>query len=76
MNPHDLIFTNLRELHKTIPDTNVPYERIMKARQMLADDHLLAQEVAIAVGYKDYSNFYRAFKRIIGVSPSKFRTRT
>lgn len=51
----------------------VVYKRIMKAKEMLADEDLSAQEVAHAVGYSDYSAFYRAFRRIVGVPPSNLK---
>ena len=31
------------------------------------------KEIAERVGYHNYSNFYKAFKKITGVSPSTYR---
>ena len=46
--------------------------RIIHAQQLIASGMPL-KEVGPACGYNDYSNFYRAFIRETGVSPSKYR---
>lgn len=47
----------------------VKYNRVLYARQMLADG-VVASEAAERVGYKDYSSFYRAYRAITGRMPS------
>ncbi len=46
--------------------------RIVRAETLIASGMAL-KEVGIACGYNDYSNFYRAFSRNVGISPSQFR---
>lgn len=46
--------------------------RIIHAETLIASGMPL-KEVGIACGYNDYSNFYRAFSRKVGISPSRFR---
>lgn len=43
-------------------------KRLLAARQLLADG-VPAGEVCVKCGFKDYSNFYRAFKTEYGISP-------
>ena len=46
--------------------------RIIRAQALIAGGMPL-KEVGLACGYNDYSNFYRAFSREVGISPSKYR---
>jgi len=46
--------------------------RIIRAQALIVSGMPL-KEVGIACGYNDYSNFYRAFSREVGISPSKYR---
>ena len=47
--------------------------RLLKARQLLAEDELSVAQVAERCGHLSTEGFSRAFKRAFGVSPSKFR---
>lgn len=49
----------------------INYKRIMKAQELL-DKKVPVIEVSNAVGFGDYSNFYKTFKRIVGCSPKKY----
>ena len=50
--------------------------RIRKARNMLLNDPQKAIiDIALEVGYGSYSNFYRSFMNIEGISPAEFRKR-
>jgi YesN/AraC family two-component response regulator len=49
----------------------IAYKRIMKAQELLSQN-IPVLEVADLVGYGDYSNFYKSFKRITGSSPKKY----
>ena len=49
----------------------VTYKRIMKAKELLAL-HTPVIETCHAVGFNDYSNFYKVFKRLVGTSPREF----
>lgn len=46
--------------------------RIIHAQALITSGMPL-KEVSLACGYNDYSNFYRAFTREVGISPSKYR---
>ena len=46
--------------------------RIIHAQTLIASGMAL-KEVGVACGYNDYSNFYRAFTREVGISPSQYR---
>jgi AraC family transcriptional regulator len=41
---------------------------------MLKMSNLTVSDVGIGVGFDDVSHFSRAFRRVVGVPPSAFRT--
>jgi AraC-like DNA-binding protein len=43
------------------------------ARELLEDTSISVTEIAFSLGYRDSSNFARAFRRVAGVSPREFR---
>lgn len=47
--------------------------RIQRAKELLADDTLSISEIAEIVGYNDYFYFIKVFKKVQGISPSKYR---
>ena len=47
--------------------------RIQKARDLLANSRLSIQDIAVEVGYEYLTNFSKAFKRAVGVSPRAYR---
>ena len=47
--------------------------RMQKACKLLAEDDLSVGRIADAVGYLSLTSFSRAFKRVYGVSPLKYR---
>jgi YesN/AraC family two-component response regulator len=47
----------------------IAYKRIGLARNLL-ENGVPAKEVAIQVGYNDYSSFFRAYKKITGHAPT------
>jgi len=47
--------------------------RLQRAAQLLSQSHHNVMEVSLAVGYKNPSNFSRAFREYFGASPSGFR---
>ena len=49
-------------------------ERIEKAKVLLKNPNKKIQDIALESGYQDAAHFNRAFKKITGLSPSKFRT--
>lgn len=47
--------------------------RIERAKEMLLSPHIRISEAAFAVGFQSLSQFNRAFKKIIGSSPTEYR---
>lgn len=60
--------------------TGVPFHdylhelRVNRAKALLADRYMTITEVAYAVGFNDLSHFDRTFRRIVGRSPTEYRT--
>lgn len=48
--------------------------RIEKACQLLSDGSHTIKEIAQMVGYTNDNSFRRAFKRVLGISPSEYKT--
>lgn len=70
--------TYLSTLFKKYTGSNIGeyirYKRISKAKKLITDGYT-ATEAALLSGFNDYSNFARAFKKTVGVSPGKFKTK-
>lgn len=49
----------------------ITYKRVMRAQELLFTG-ISVLEVSNTVGFGDYSNFFKAFKKIVGVSPRKY----
>ena len=47
--------------------------RIQRAKELLADESMSVGEIAEIVGYNDYFYFIKVFKKVQGISPSKYR---
>ena len=47
--------------------------RLKAACQLLLRSNLAAKEIAYEVGFQDLPYFYRAFKKVMGMSPMKYR---
>lgn len=47
--------------------------RMQRAKELLSDERLSIQEIAEIVGYEDYFYFTKVFKKVEGISPSKYR---
>lgn len=48
------------------------YKRIIKAKELISKD-IPMNQLYITVGFKDYSNFYKSFKNITGLSPREYK---
>lgn len=48
--------------------------RVNRAKALLVNRHLTISEVAFTVGFNDLSHFDRTFRRIVGSSPTEYRT--
>ena len=64
------IFKNLTT-HTPIEYLNIV--RINKAKELLVETNLSISQIAVQVGYQDLYYFSKKFKKIIGISPQKFR---
>ncbi|NSW89785.1 MAG: helix-turn-helix transcriptional regulator [Firmicutes bacterium] len=51
------------------------YKRISKAKRLLSEGYNIT-DTSIMCGFNDYSNFYRMFKKTVGVSPSHYKKNT
>jgi AraC-like DNA-binding protein len=50
----------------------IAYKRILKAKEMLISGTPVL-ETCHAVGFRDYSNFYKTFRRLEGISPREYK---
>jgi AraC-like DNA-binding protein len=70
-----------RTLHRRLVEEGTSFRELLEAeRRQLAREHIKAgrftlQEIAYRLGYTDFANFRRAFKRWEGSSPAAFRDR-
>jgi len=51
-------------------------KRIKKAKKLLCKKSLMIKQISYSVGYKYISNFNHDFKRLTGLSPSKYKKKT
>ena len=49
--------------------------RVLKARQLALDTDRTLVDIAMEAGFNNMANFYRAYRRILGESPSEVRRR-
>jgi AraC-like DNA-binding protein len=70
-----------RTLHRRLVDEGTSYRELLESvRHTLAVEHMKSshftlEEIAYRLGYTDFANFRRAFKRWEGVAPSVYRAR-
>jgi AraC-like DNA-binding protein len=57
------------------PKTYVREQRIARARELLQATTLSVEEIAALLGYDAPTSFFRAFKRVTGLTPGEFRQR-
>ncbi len=48
------------------------YKRLARAKELLSEGHS-ATDVCYMAGFNDYSNFFRMFKRVIGIPPGQYK---
>ncbi len=51
----------------------IRYLRIEKAKELLRNTNLKANEIALKVGYVDADYFYKTFKKYEGISPTEYK---
>ena len=49
--------------------------RMEKAKQLLGRSHYTITEIAYEVGYNDPNYFSATFKRVVGITPSRYRSK-
>jgi len=75
----ELASTSIRSLQRHLKESGLTYSELLaeirfdSARQLLAETDLSVLDVSLELGYKDPSNFARAFRRLAGVSPREYR---
>jgi AraC family transcriptional regulator len=72
LTPHHLasLFTEATGLS---PHQYVLRVRIERAKIHLKDDRLSVAEVSRLIGFRTQEHFTKVFRRVVGVTPSKFR---
>jgi AraC family transcriptional regulator len=55
------------------PHRYVLGKRVERAKELLHDPKLSVLDVSMNVGFHHQNNFARAFRRVIGVSPTEFK---
>ena len=50
----------------------IRHAKIERAKAMIVETNLAPTEVAVELGYYDYSHFFKAFKQETGVNPSEY----
>src|SRR5262249_55902507 len=71
-----------RSLQRRLRDSGHSYQSILDqvrrdlALRYLGDRRLAISEIAFLVGFAEVTNFYRAFKRWTGTTPTEQRRRT
>ncbi len=71
--------TSVRTLQRRLEQHQLSYSDLLQQTlfessiELLKNQDIRTLDVAYAVGYKDPSNFSRAFRRIAGVSPKEYR---
>jgi len=75
---------NARTLQRRLKEASVVYKDLVdEARKLIAIDCLLSpvrtftiEDIAFFTGYSDTRDFFRAFKRWMGMSPGEYREKT
>ncbi|MFO8000637.1 MAG: two-component regulator propeller domain-containing protein [Marinilabilia sp.] len=70
---NSMLYRKTSELLNINPNTFIRKMRMMKAAEMLEENHLSISEVAYYCGYKDVSYFGVTFKKDHGLTPSQYQ---
>jgi len=76
----DLIDASTRTLQRRLAELGISYSAVVQgarfelSRRMLLNTETSIADIAYDVGYSDPSHFTRAFRRLAGVAPSKYRS--
>ena len=74
----ELAGTSTRTFQRRLKDNStfsdiVDKARVFQAFSLLKESNLKLIDIALSLGYSDASNFTRAFRRWMGVSPKEYR---
>ena len=72
----DYIIRIFKEIYGITPHKYLTNIRLEHARWLLENTDKTADEIAISVGYNDFSTFFRAFKSAYGNSPREIKRTT
>lgn len=64
-----------KKVFQITPTQHVQNVRLRAACNLLTTTHDTIASIALESGFYDHSHFVRAFKKVIGTSPSEYRTR-
>ncbi|WP_016777460.1 hybrid sensor histidine kinase/response regulator transcription factor [Anaerophaga thermohalophila] len=70
---NSMLYRKTSELLNINPNTFIRKMRMMKAAEMLEENHLSISEVAYRCGFKDVSYFGVTFKKDYGMTPSQYQ---
>lgn len=57
------------------PHAYVVHQRIERAKQLLTETKMPVTEIAATVGYANHCHFSTQFRKLVGISPSAYRTK-
>lgn len=63
-----------REHMGTTPKKFILQAKISTACEQLVKSKKSIKDIGVAIGYEDHANFTRAFKKLMGISPSQYRS--
>lgn len=63
----------VKRVYGLTPSQFITQTRIQRASRLLLESDLTVAEIAIDCGFSDHSAFSRAFKNLIGLTPSEYR---
>jgi len=74
---YDISEVHFRRIFKKIygvsPAKFIQHIRINKAKQLLIDENISINKIALECGYEDQFYFSRIFKKVTGLTPSEYR---
>lgn len=74
-----ILAISVRQMQRTLKQENTTFKTIAEeilvaeAKKMLSEQSRPIVDIAAEFGYTEQANFTRAFKRLVGVSPSQYR---
>ncbi|MEM6804131.1 MAG: helix-turn-helix transcriptional regulator, partial [Bacteroidota bacterium] len=63
----------IKEIFDVAPGELIRNNKISKARDLLKTTNMQVTDIAMEVGYKEVTSFRKAFKELVGKSPTQYR---